>query len=688
MDAPELLTATAKTMLYMRDGSFFQNPSTDVSLVGNVFSYLLKENEGNHAGIAKIQLVVCFNEGLENEQNFPTQLYEFEITSGLENKVAVEVMIQDWTTLTREARTFIDTSADEVDALKDELQTAINTANASLGEFDVALETGIVAANLAEKLEDFEEINNSRLLSTERQLADIELKKASIADLPSSAYTFKGSTTFASLPTTGNVLGDVRWTTDNLLNYAWTGTAWTPIGNGAFADGSVGTKKLADAAVTDNKTEKLYVEQKTQLVTNTNNLYNITGAEKELSVKLADGTKVDIIRAVKANLLSAPDLAPTVKHGLTYSVTNGVLSIAGTCTSSDWATNIAVWPDAVAVLGKSIFIQFYINGIMPASGAIYTPLNIGYAVSAAASLSAFGTVASYSAADFRVVIPKKATVNLQISILMVPSATNLKSVSFTNGENLKIESKGLLDINNYDWIFSENGNALSISEKIEPSTISIFDSKKLLFAGDSICYGANWRPAVEDWSTTGWRKIIQENNPNALTYGYASGGWRIARVSGDTKSILNKVDDMIADHPDADYIILQGGVNDAWNTEITQGAITSGFNDVYDEYTFCGAMESMLRKAILAWKGKKIMFITTHKIPTAQPKMDAYMLLAKQICDKWGIKCLDLYHEIGTSVALSEINVLYMQDGDYTHPNEAFYRAYYAPKTEAAMKLL
>ena len=108
MDASELLTATAKTMLYMRDGSFFQNPSTDVSRVGNVFSYLLKENEGNHAGIAKIQLVVYFNEGLTNEQNFPTQLYEFEIINGLETKVAQEVMIYDWTTLTRDAQDYLD----------------------------------------------------------------------------------------------------------------------------------------------------------------------------------------------------------------------------------------------------------------------------------------------------------------------------------------------------------------------------------------------------------------------------------------------------------------------------------------------------------------------------------------------------------------------------------------------------
>ena len=108
MEAADLSEATATTLLYMRDGSFFQNPKEDVGLDETTFSYTLKENEGSHAGIAKIQLVVCFNAGLDNEQNFPSQLYEFEIANGLETKVAPELMIQDWTTLTRDARAYID----------------------------------------------------------------------------------------------------------------------------------------------------------------------------------------------------------------------------------------------------------------------------------------------------------------------------------------------------------------------------------------------------------------------------------------------------------------------------------------------------------------------------------------------------------------------------------------------------
>ena len=184
LEAADLVGVIPNVYLYMRDGSFFQNgPADGVEITGTIVNYTMKGNEGKHSGIARAQLVLVWDDEINPPEKLTSQLYDFEVVSGLENKVAVEVMIQDWTTLTREARTFIDTSSDEVDALKGELQTAINTANASLGEFDVALETGIVAANLAEKLEDFEEINNSRLLSTERQLAEAEnLKKPIISN--------------------------------------------------------------------------------------------------------------------------------------------------------------------------------------------------------------------------------------------------------------------------------------------------------------------------------------------------------------------------------------------------------------------------------------------------------------------------------------------------------------------------
>lgn len=153
MTSIELNTATAITLVYMRDGSFFANPSTDVERVGNVFSYLLKENEGNHAGVAQIQLVVTIDDA-----EFASQLFDFEIINGLETKVAQEVMIYDWTTLTRDARAYIDQFvADEVfrDAQFDNAQfdrniTFVETQNQRAADFTAAQDSRTATFNASE----------------------------------------------------------------------------------------------------------------------------------------------------------------------------------------------------------------------------------------------------------------------------------------------------------------------------------------------------------------------------------------------------------------------------------------------------------------------------------------------------------------------------------------------------------
>lgn len=177
MTAEELTTAKANVLLYMLDGSFFENnEASGVTIEGNVVTYTMKSNEGNHSGVNEAQVEIIY-EGAPDKK-LASQKYEFEIINGLDMEVAVEIVVKDWSALTTEARKFIDDSTVEVNALKTELQNSIETANTSLGEFDVALETGIVAANLAEKLEDFESTNNSRLLSVEQQLEQTLNKSA------------------------------------------------------------------------------------------------------------------------------------------------------------------------------------------------------------------------------------------------------------------------------------------------------------------------------------------------------------------------------------------------------------------------------------------------------------------------------------------------------------------------------
>ena len=145
LDVPvsDLAGATATVLLNMRDGSFFNN--TDVIRSGNVFKYILKENEGNHFGIAKIQLVVDVG-----GKEYATPIYNFAVMQGLDDKKANEVVINDLNSETRKA----------INDLKTQFQQVIDETTGK----DVISAPEIIAARG----------NNSnlsqRLLSTDQQL--------------------------------------------------------------------------------------------------------------------------------------------------------------------------------------------------------------------------------------------------------------------------------------------------------------------------------------------------------------------------------------------------------------------------------------------------------------------------------------------------------------------------------------
>ena len=156
---PELAGSTAIVLLKMRDGSFFQGPSTDVTRTLNVFSYTLKENEGNHDGLAEIQLIVTID-----AKEFATQKYNFKVITGLDSEVAREIMIYDWSTLTAEARAYIDQfTADELlrDAEFDNNQFDRNVAfNTAQGQRD----TDFGSAQ-AQRVTDFNAAEAARVLA-------------------------------------------------------------------------------------------------------------------------------------------------------------------------------------------------------------------------------------------------------------------------------------------------------------------------------------------------------------------------------------------------------------------------------------------------------------------------------------------------------------------------------------------
>ena len=212
--------------------------------------------------------------------------------------------------------------------------------------------------------------------------------------------------------------------------------------------------------------------------------------------------------------------------------------------------------------------------------------------------------------------------------------------------------------------------------------------KKVSFLGDSICAGADTDVSY----LGGYGRIIAERN-NMTYQNLGRGGATItaetySSTSGTAKGWLcRKVDEMDAD---ADYAIVEGGVNDAWQWSdhgtIEIGKITDGYNATLDDTTYYGAFESMLKKLITKFHGKKIGYIAipkTMNLYDSSRNVPNFYHIALECCAKWGVPVCDLNTITPPSVCLG---TTYVPDG--THPNYEGYLKYYCDPIEAWMKTL
>lgn len=143
VEPADLVTSEAFVYLYMEDGSFFVSPKADVKRTGRVFTYILKENEGNHKGIARIQLSVKIPGATVSEDvYFATQKYEFEIENGLETEIAQEVMIQEWSSLNADVRDYLNELADNEVARQEAFVAAELARDALYAEVQQKIEDG------------------------------------------------------------------------------------------------------------------------------------------------------------------------------------------------------------------------------------------------------------------------------------------------------------------------------------------------------------------------------------------------------------------------------------------------------------------------------------------------------------------------------------------------------------------
>ena len=185
------------------------------------------------------------------------------------------------------------------------------------------------------------------------------------------------------------------------------------------------------------------------------------------------------------------------------------------------------------------------------------------------------------------------------------------------------------------------------------------ENKTLIWNGDSICAG---KSADDSREMPAWAGRIARLHEGVVFKNYAIGGGTVAEnppamgTGKERHSVSATLDRMYEEYPNADYILFEGGTNDAdlfteHGTPERQGSFDAAdFSGNYDRDTFCGALESVFYRATKYWKGKKIGYIVAHKMGDRRPGFTAelnprraYFEQAIAICKKWGIPYVDLW---------------------------------------------
>lgn len=184
--------------------------------------------------------------------------------------------------------------------------------------------------------------------------------------------------------------------------------------------------------------------------------------------------------------------------------------------------------------------------------------------------------------------------------------------------------------------------------------------KEAVYDGDSICASSTDVSHDGAWAER-IAKLFMMKFQN-----YAVGGGtltnKVYNSDGGAKHWVSaNVETMAQQHPDADFIIFEGGTNDAdllgsilnGNVPARFGSYTDDdFSGNFDDETFCGAVESIIFKAIHYWPRSKIGFIIAPKMASNALQVDnpmrnrrAYFQTIMNICTKWGIPYLNLWDE-------------------------------------------
>lgn len=240
-----------------------------------------------------------------------------------------------------------------------------------------------------------------------------------------------------------------------------------------------------------------------------------------------------------------------------------------------------------------------------------------------------------------------------------------------------------INIVNRSWVndyFAIKRGTMTAAEYYEIVGIqpdSPLKGKTALFVGDSISAAAHDSRYMRNkgmgaWAgRIGWYYQLTDTNKSV-------GGSTIAIDTGRTY-IADQITGMAGNS--YDYVIIQGGVNDA-NLGVAEGKISSSYDPAdFDRTTYAGGLEYNIAKAIeLYGDTAAIGYIINYQLPnraTTYNRFGEFVDTAKAICAKWGIEYIDLYNNeaITAAMDLKTKGSLYAQDD--LHATERGYEVLY-----------
>ena len=128
-----------------------------------------------------------------------------------------------------------------------------------------------------------------------------------------------------------------------------------------------------------------------------------------------------------------------------------------------------------------------------------------------------------------------------------------------------------------------------------------------------------------------------------------------------------------------DFIVMEGGVNDAWvSAEV--GSVSTSFDvEDFDISTYAGALEELFYHVTKNHSSAKLGYMFTFQAPnfnTGRVKdMSEYYNTAKQVCEKWNVPFLNMYEDetLNEEMKVDTNECL----PDWIHPNTEGYNVLY-----------